>query len=107
LGPSSNGNGNGRELWKHSTVALTAVLIALCSSWFAFGRDSITQSEVQNLINGNSPYTVDRAGINARLESLEARQVVDDGHYQALDSKLSDLLVQVARIQQQLSAGAR
>lgn len=71
-------NGNGKtiaaiqtaDLYKTIAIAMAAVLVSVLGSWFAFGQNSVSASEVRNLIALNSPYAIDKAGIQQRLDSL-------------------------------------
>lgn len=86
---------------------MAAILLSVLGSWFAFGRDAVSSSEVRNLIAINSPYALDRAGIQSRLDALteenaRTRAEIDkllvlDSQDQQIIARNSERLTQLER----------
>lgn len=85
------------DLWKQAAIFLSAILISAFGSWVAFGRNSISKADVQNLIAVNSPYAQDRGGIATHFMSL-------DQEIAALQTDHSNMNTRLNNIAERLSA---
>lgn len=59
------------NVWQTLSAALLGVLSALLITWISFGKEVVTRSEVESIMNNSSPYIKAESGINERLRGLE------------------------------------
>lgn len=82
---------NGNGVWKSASTHLAVIIVTGGAAWFSFGggirqseaekiaihaaEDAVghipSRSEVSKMIQTESPYTLDKSGIEARLKNIE------------------------------------
>ena len=63
---------NMKELTSHIMTSLIACVIAMMAFWMVEARNYITRSEAVELITINSPYTKDKAWLQAEINRANA-----------------------------------
>lgn len=84
-------------LYRTLAGIMAAILLSVLGSWFAFGRDAVSSSEVRNLIALNSPYALDRGAIQSRLDNLTAESLRTTAEKDKLEAEVSQLEITVSR----------
>lgn len=87
------------DLWKQTAIILAAILVSILASWVSFGRDTVTKSEVQNLISLNSPYAQDRTGIAKELQALKEQIVILQQDHENMSTRLNNLAERIAALE--------
>jgi hypothetical protein len=79
--PGDVGNGNGAGAWKAATFFLAGVVMTLAAAWITVTHDSISRSELNEIVRGIYQQMGDRDKANAeratRLETQVQQIAVD------------------------------
>ena len=60
-----------KSIWKDIAVILSTALIVGAGSWLSFGKGAISRTEAKEMMRDESPWVMEKAGVEQRLKSIE------------------------------------
>ena len=89
---------NENHIWQIVATTAVGIIITLVSFWATVIRNTVSKSEIENLIQAHSPYMQDRQFIMERLAANKENQVAFANALQRNTEVMTELKIQIATL---------
>lgn len=92
------------HFWENIATTCLGIIVTMLGFWVTIGKNMATKSEVQNMIETQSPYINDRQFIMERLNTNKETQAAFASALQRNTEVMNELKIQIATLGKTLEA---